>query len=145
MWDSRNFKKYCASGESAYSITLHHSDKSGISDESSDTDDLGNTGGSEKSDDSDYFCTMGDSGISEESGAFSDYTQSHRSGDFGSSGMGCEEYRFSIQTNIQIYLYLKKQYEQIFEYIGIKEMIQTNIGIYSYQENVTFKYSNIFI
>ena len=65
MWDSRNFKKYFAFGESAYSITLHHSDKSGISDESSDTDDLGNTGGSEKSDDSDYFCTLGDSGISE--------------------------------------------------------------------------------
>ena len=65
MWDSRNFKKYGDFGESAYSITLHHSDKSGISDESSDTDDLGNTGGSEKSDDSDYFCTLGDSGISE--------------------------------------------------------------------------------
>ena len=141
MWDSRNFKKYCAFGESAYSITLHHSDKSGNSDESSDTDDLGNTGGSEKSDDSDYFCTMGDSGISEESGAFSDYTQSHRSGDFGSSGVGCEEYRFSIRTNIQT----KKQYEQMSEYICIKEMIRTNIRIYSYQENVTFKYSNIFI
>ena len=141
MWDSRNFKKYGAFGESAYSITLHHSGESGNSDESSDTGDLGNTGGSEKSDDSDYFCTMGDSGISEESGAFSDYTQSHRSGDFGSSGVGCEEYRFSIRTNIQT----KKQYEQMSEYICIKEMIRTNIRIYSYQENVTFKYSNIFI
>ena len=84
MWDSRNFKKYGAFGESAYSITPHHSGESGNSDESSDTDDLGNTGGSEKSDDSDYFCTMGDFGIFVESGAFSDYTQSHRSGDFGS-------------------------------------------------------------
>ena len=65
MWDSRNFKKCGAFGESAYSITLHHSDKSGISDESSDTDDLGNTGGSEKSDDSDNFCTLDDFGISE--------------------------------------------------------------------------------
>ena len=45
-----------------------------------------------------YFCIMGDSGISEESGAFSDYTQSHRSGDFGSSGVGCEEYRFSTPS-----------------------------------------------
>ena len=57
MCDSGNFKKYGAFGESAYSITLHHSDKSGNSDESSDTGDLGNTGSSEKSDDSDYFCT----------------------------------------------------------------------------------------
>ena len=56
MWDSRNFKKYFAFGESAYSITLHHSDKSGNSDESSDTGDLGNTGGSEKSDDSGDSC-----------------------------------------------------------------------------------------
>ena len=56
MWDSRNFKKYRTFGESAYSITLHHSDKSGISDESSDTDDLGNTGGSEKFDDSGDSC-----------------------------------------------------------------------------------------
>ena len=94
MWDSRNFKKYGAFGESAYSITPHHSGESGNSDESSDTGDLGNTGGSEKSDDSDYFCTMGDFGIFVESGAFSDYTQSHRSSDFGSSGVGCEEYRF---------------------------------------------------
>ena len=103
--------------------------------------DLGNTNGSEESDDSDYFCTMGDFGIFVESGAFSDYTQSHRSGDFGSSGVGCEEYRFSIRTNIQT----KKQYEQMSEYICIKKMIRTNIQIYSYQENVTFKYSNIFI
>ena len=91
MWDSCNFKKYGAFGESAYSITPYHFDEIGNSDESSDTGDLGNTGGSEKSDESDYFCTMGDSGISEESGAFSDYTHSHRSGDFGSSGVGCEE------------------------------------------------------
>ena len=140
MCDSGNFKKYGAFGESAYSIIPHYSGESGNSD-TGDTGDLGNTGGSEKSDDSDYFCTMGDSGISEESGAFSDYTQSHRSGDFGSSGVGCEEYRFSIRTNIQT----KKQYEQMSEYICIKEMIRTNIRIYSYQENVTFKYSNIFI
>ena len=51
--------------ESAYSITPHHSDEIGNSDESSGTGDLGNTGGSEKSDDSDYFCTLGDSGIFE--------------------------------------------------------------------------------
>ena len=117
MWDSRNFKKYGAFGESAYSITPHHSGESGNSDESSDTGDLGNTGGFEKSDDSGYFCTMGDSGISEESGAFSDYTQFHRSGDFVSSGVGCEEYRFSIRTNIQIYLYPKNnmnKYPNIF-------------------------------
>ena len=127
MWDSRNFKKYCAFCESAYSITLHHSDKSGISDESSDTDDLGNTGGS------DYFCTMGDSVIFVESGAFSDYTKSHRSGDFGSSGVGCEEYRFSIRTNIQT----KKQYEQMSEYIRIKKMLHSNIQIYSFKKNYT--------
>ena len=42
MWDSRNFKKYGAFGESAYSITQHHSGESGNSDESSDTGDLGN-------------------------------------------------------------------------------------------------------
>ena len=69
MWDSRNFKKYGAFGESAYSITPHHSGESGNSDESSDTGDLGNIDGSEKSD---YFCILGDSGISEESGAFID-------------------------------------------------------------------------
>ena len=68
MCDFGNFKKYGAFGESAYSITPHHSGESG----NSDTGDLGNTGGSEKSDDSDYFCTMGDSVISEESGAFID-------------------------------------------------------------------------
>ena len=70
--DSGNFKNYGAFDESAYSITPYHFDEIGNSDESSDTGDLGNTGGSEKSDDSDYFCTMSDSGISEESGAFSD-------------------------------------------------------------------------
>ena len=125
MCDSGNFKKYGAFGESAYSIIPCCSDESGNSD-TGDTGVLGNTGGSEKSDDPDYFCIMGDSGISEESGAFSDYTQSHRSSDFGSSGVGCEEYRFSIRTNIQ-------------------KTIWTNVRIYSYQENVTFKYSNIFI
>ena len=56
MWDSRNFKKYGAFGESAYSITLHHSGESGNSDESCDTGDLGNTGGSEKSDYSGNSC-----------------------------------------------------------------------------------------
>ena len=93
MCDSGNFKKYGAFGESAYSIIPRYSDESGNSN-TGDTGDLGNTNGSEESDDSDYFCTMSDSGISEESGAFSDYTQSHRSSDFGSSGVGCEEYRF---------------------------------------------------
>ena len=123
MCDSGNFKKYGAFGESAYSIIPRYSGESGNSD-TGDTGDLGNTGGSEKSDDSDYFCTMSDSGISEESGAFSDYIQSHRSdGDFGSSGVGCEEYRFSIRT---IFI-SKKQYEQISEYICIKEIIRTNI------------------
>ena len=56
MWDSRNFKKYGAFGESAYSITPHHSGESGNSDESSDTGDLGNIDGSEKSD---YFLYIG--------------------------------------------------------------------------------------
>ena len=43
------------------------------------------------------FCILGDSGISEESGAFIDYSQSDRSGDFGASGVECEEY--NLDTN----------------------------------------------
>ena len=93
MCDSGNFKKCSAFGESAYFIISPYSGESGNSN-TGDTGDLGNTNGSEESDDSDYFCTMGDFGIFVESGAFSDYTQSHRSSDFGSSGVGCEEYRF---------------------------------------------------
>ena len=65
--------------------------------------DLGNTNGSEESDDSDYFCTLGDSGISEESGAFSDYSQSDRSGDFGASGVGSEEHNFDTNKYLNIY------------------------------------------
>ena len=122
--DSGDFKNYGAFDESAYSITQHHSGESGNSDESSDTGDLGNTGGSENSDDSDYFCTMGDSGISEESGAFSDYTQSHRSGDFGSSGVGCEEYRFSIRTNIHLYLYPKNNTNKYLNIFVSKELYE---------------------
>ena len=58
MWDSHNFKKYVAFGESAYSIIPHYYGESGNSD-TDDTGDLGNTGSSEKSDDSDYFLYIG--------------------------------------------------------------------------------------
>ena len=79
---------------------------------------------------------------------------------------GCGEYKFSIRTNIRIYLYpkndtneypnifvSKKWYERISEYIRIKKTIRTNIWIYSHQKNDTNmirtnirigKYSNIF-
>ena len=96
MWDSRNFKKYFAFGESAYSITLHHSDKSGISDESSDTDDLGNTGGS------DYFCTMGDSVIFVEQ--MSEYIRIKK----------------MLHSNIQIYSFKKNYTNIIWKYSNIR-------------------------
>ena len=54
--DSGDFKNYGAFDESAYSITPRHSGEIGNSDESSDTGDLGNTGGSEKFDDSGDSC-----------------------------------------------------------------------------------------
>ena len=63
------------------------------------------------------FCTLGDSGISEESGAFSDYSQSDRSGDFGASGVGCEEHNFDRNKYLNIYLYPKNntnKYSNIF-------------------------------
>ena len=78
---------------------------------------------------------------------------------------GCGEYKFSIRTNIRIYLYpkndtneyqnifvSKKWYELISEYIRIKKTIRTNTRIYSYRKNDTNmirtnirigKYSNV--
>ena len=74
------------------------------------------------------FCILGDSGISKESGTFSDYNQSDRSGDFGASGVGCEECKS------------KKQYEQISEYICIKETIWTEIFVSRKWYERIFKY-----
>ena len=113
--DSGNFKNYGAFDESAYSITPRHLVKLAIPMNLVILVIwvilmvLRNLITS---------CTLSDSGISEESGSFSDYIQSHRSdGDFGSSDVGCEEYRFLIRMNIQIYLYPKNnmnKYPNIF-------------------------------
>ena len=67
----------------------------------------------------------------------------------GTHGPGCGEYKFSIRTNIRIYLYpkndtneypnifvSKRLYKRISEYIRIKKAIQINIRIYLYQKMI---------
>ena len=53
------------------------------------------------------ICTLGDSGISKKSGTFTDCSQSDRSGDFGASGVGCEEHNFDTNKYLNIYFYPK--------------------------------------
>ena len=86
--------------------------------------DLGNTNGSEESDDSDYFCTLG---VSE---ALSVITVNltdlvivvHLV-------WGVKNVNFWYKWIFE-FIFIKHQ--QISEHICIKEMIATNIGIYSY-------------
>ena len=58
---------------------------------------------------------------------------------------GCDEYKFLIRMNIQIYSYQENDTNEYLNVFVSKKIIPTNIRIYWYQKNDTNEYPNIFV